>query len=79
MKIKLRIVTWGDAWGLNSWADHEDDDHKPMQVVSAGILIREDETGIALSRGNDEVGRHAGVFFIPRGMIQKVKRITLDV
>lgn len=88
-KVKLMdcvLVEWEDAYAHSRWEHIDENDPHPTFIVkSVGFVIFYDKRGIKLTQGikvdkDDEDLMGAGIFFIPRGMIRKIKklRITAD-
>jgi hypothetical protein len=83
-KIKMMdcvLVEWEDAYGHSRW-EHigHDEPHASFVVRSVGFVIFCDKRGIKLTQGikvdkDDEDPMGAGVFFIPKGMIRKIKKL----
>jgi len=68
------IVTWMDAWGEDVQRETENLEHHPVETVSVGFLVREDEVGasIAMDTYTDTLSEVRNTAFIPRGMIRKI-------
>lgn len=72
-RVRIALVYWLDAHQA------EDDDGLPgLEQISAGILIRADQTAVKLAqitdgRDWDDGAGHRDVLTIPRGMVQKLE------
>lgn len=70
------VVVWDDAHARNQAVEYTEDEvrnlHRPEQVVTLGLVIRQDETGISFY--TEETGPDAvrGANFIPAAMIKEV-------
>jgi hypothetical protein len=79
MKLKIGDcveVIWEDACGGRGWcAPYEEG----VEVVSAGILVRNTKRGICLASGIDnedkELEKVLLPSFIPRGMVKRVRKL----
>lgn len=49
--------------------------HGPLVITNVGFLVKQDKVGVTLTAGLDENGNYAGNFFIPQGMLRKIKKI----
>lgn len=79
MKQPLVEVLWDDAhMSLDEYTaeEAERDIHRPEQVKSYGLLVREDERGvtIAMDIGVSD-GKYRKLTFIPKGMVIKVTEL----
>jgi hypothetical protein len=76
-KPDLVIVTWEDAWGASGWVslDRANADHRPLEVISTGFVVKADKKGVQLTSWFDENGNPSGQSFVPRGMITKIKKV----
>lgn len=71
------IVEWGDAHSGARWVPKEDMavTHGPLVITNVGFLVKQDKVGVTLTAGLDENGNFAGNFFIPTGMLRKIKKV----
>lgn len=69
------LVDWLDAWSHDVTQGHEEaESNVPLQMHDVGFLIGDTDDGVTLAMSNGSSDyRHIG--FIPRGMIQKVKKL----
>lgn len=77
MKLpRVVLVAWRDAVGLSDgWGQFESKDHKPRLVVSVGLVLREDKTGVSLAQSLDSKGHDDHAIFIPRCNIESVEEL----
>ena len=75
-KPDIVVITWGDAWGEASWKrlSTAAEEHEALEVTSTGFVIKADKIGVSVCTGFDENGNPAGQFFVPHGMIRKIKK-----
>ena len=73
------ICRWMDAHARNQAVEYTEDEvrnlHRPEEVITLGLLLKEDSEGISLyteSTGPSEV---RGANFIPAGMIKEIIRL----
>lgn len=70
---RLVVVTWNDAWEPGH---NEKIEHRPFVQCSVGFEIKNDAVGLTIAGCIDEAGDSHREMFIPRGMIQRVRRVT---
>jgi hypothetical protein len=66
---KIVAVSWNDAHFNTDEADASDTVHRPWVYVTAGILVKSDETGVTIAQDEGEDGKYRGRTFVPRAMI----------
>ena len=76
MKPELVALRWLDAHGTatNTYELHELP-HKALEIVTYGLLLRDDEQGISLACEDCGGGTYRGVTFIPRALVVDVRPI----
>lgn len=67
------LEIWACEWEDAHWnSDEFESDrivHRPVNYVSVGILLKDDDTGMSLSTDICEVGTFRGINFVPAKMI----------
>jgi hypothetical protein len=75
-KPPLIALRWTDAHGdATSTYEMHDLPHKALEIVTYGLLLRDDHDGITVASEDCGSGCYRGVTFVPRNMIVGVKRI----
>jgi len=75
MKAGTRVsVEWEDAYADSGWVAEEKINHEPAIVETLGIVHFHDKRGLYLVQTKIE-NFTSGRFFIPNGMIRKIKVI----
>ena len=76
MKLRLAIVTWGDAWGSNSWTAAEqlvgDEQEGPSMVRTVGWVGKGTKEGVLIRSTLTPRGASPLYSYIPRGMIKSI-------
>lgn len=74
---ELVKVTWEDAHGSAANVVYSIDEipHCPVQVVSYGILLKEDEVGVSIASEKCDADCWRGYSFIPNGMLIKIEPV----
>lgn len=74
-KGDIAQVDWLDAHSKHGWWGKGDTkwDGRGFPVTMGATVVEENDKGITLTMGIADDGQAAGAFFIPRGMIQKVR------
>lgn len=57
--MKLVAIHWVDSCSTDDWTDLEEIDLNPAEVISVGIVIKEDEHGYILATNIDTSNKHA--------------------
>lgn len=68
-KHQLYAVVWDDAQRITGEVEPHEVPHKPCRIVSIGVLLRSDGSGVSLAGEVMDDGRYRDIDFIPRGMI----------
>lgn len=70
-------VTWNDAHGsaANVAYDLDEIPHCPIEVVSYGLLLKDDEVGVSIASEACDTTTFRGYSFIPRQMVVKVEAV----
>ena len=68
-KLEVWACEWEDAHWNSDEFEKDQLVHRPVNYVTVGILLKDDETGMSLSTDICEVGTFRGVNFIPAKMI----------
>jgi hypothetical protein len=72
-------VIWWDAHARPQAVEYTEDEvktlHQPAEVITLGLLIKEDDTGISLYSEEPGPDSVRGANFIPAGMIKEVIRL----
>lgn len=66
---KLMVVTWLDHFSRGNWHDVEPADLEPLEVVSVGWMVDEDDTMVALSNGMTGGGKAVHTISILKAVI----------
>jgi len=77
MSIPILEVEWEDACSSTAWRDVDEAKEwasEPLICVTVGYLISNTKGGIALSMSKTQ-NSLGGLWFIPRGVIRRVKRV----
>ena len=73
------VVIWDDASARSQAVEYSEDEinqlHKPEVIITLGLLIKEDPTGISLYTENTGYDSIRGLSFIPSAMIKEVIRL----
>jgi hypothetical protein len=72
--LHIAAVVWDDAHA-SAVAEYSEDEiarAKPFKFTSVGLLVRADETVVAIAGEQGEDGKFRGVTFIPRGMVVSI-------
>lgn len=73
---ELVKVIWLDAHGsATSTFELEEIPHAPIEVVSYGILLKEDDVGVSIASEKCDDSCYRGHSFIPKGMLVRVEPI----
>ncbi len=74
---ELVRVIWKDAHGsaANVVYELEEIPHEPIEVVSYGVLLKDDEVGVSIASEKCDDSCYRGYSFIPRGMLVRVEPI----
>lgn len=74
---ELVKVTWEDAHGsaANVVYELEEIPHQPVEVVSYGLLLKQDPIGVSIASEQCDTSCYRGYSFIPAGMLVKVERV----
>ena len=46
-------------------------------VRIAGFVVKNDKEGISIAQGYGENGQYTGHFFVPAGMIRKIRKVKI--
>jgi hypothetical protein len=73
------MVVWDDAHGCEegwqTWQPKEH--HQPRKILTVGIVLKDDDTGMALAQNKDRrARRYDHIIFVPRACIQEVTDVT---
>lgn len=68
-KLEIWACEWEDAHWNSDEFESDRIVHRPVNYVSVGILLKDDETGMSLSTDICEVGTFRGINFVPAKMI----------
>lgn len=68
-KLEIWACEWEDAHWDNNEYQQDQLIHRPVNYVSVGILLKDDETGMSLSTDLCEEGTFRGINFVPAKMI----------
>ena len=70
-------VYWLDAHGSAANIAYELDEipHQPVDVVSRGVLLKDDEVGVSIASETCDKTIYRGYSFIPRVLISKVEPV----
>lgn len=76
LKPVLVSVRWMDAHGTATavYEPHELP-HKALEIVTYGLLLRDDEAGISIASEDCGAGTYRGVTFVPRALVIECKPI----
>ena len=74
-KLEVWACEWEDAHWNSDEFEKDQLVHRPVNYVTVGILLKDDETGMSLSTDICEVGTFRGVNFIPAKMIVRRWRV----
>ena len=73
------VVIWDDAHARNQAVEYVEEEviqqHRPEEVKTLGLVIKEDKTGISLYTEETGPDSIRGVNFIPAGMIKEIIRL----
>lgn len=71
----LVALRWLDAHGTatNSYELHELP-HKALEIVTYGLLLRDDEHGVSVACEYCGGGAYRGVTFVPRSLVVEIKQ-----
>lgn len=69
----LVLVEWRDAGTHDEWSVEHDTE--PVRCYTAGFVLRDDETAMAVAGTRGEGGQHCSLMIIPRGCIVSVTRL----
>lgn len=77
MKPPLVALTWMDAHGTatNTYELHELP-HKALEIVTYGLLLREDEAGVSIAAEDCGGGCFRGVTFVPAALVKSIKPLS---
>ncbi len=70
-------VIWGDAHAMGGQYAVTDIKHEPLIVRTYGVIIRDDEDGIAIAAEDipeEDPMNYRGITFIPRSLVIGVER-----
>jgi len=72
---ELVKVVWNDAHGsaANVVYELEEIPHAPIEVVSYGLLLKEDEVGVSIASEKCDSSCYRGYSFVPRGMLVRIE------
>lgn len=76
-KPELVLVEWDDAWSKDEWVDVNLAKNVSVNasVQLVGFVVKRDKTGILLSQGIAAAESYPNLFFVPKGMVKKVKTL----
>lgn len=76
MKPEVVALRWMDAHGTatNTYELHELP-HKALEIVTYGLLLRDDAEGVSIASEDCGGGCFRGVTFVPRSLVLAVKPI----
>lgn len=73
------VVVWKDAHARNQAVEYTEDEvlnlHRPEEIVTLGLLLKEDSEGISLYTENTGHDAVRGANFIPAAMLKEVIRL----
>ena len=78
MRPPLVSVRWKDAHataGTTAYELHELP-HKASEILSYGLLLRDDADGISIASEDAGAGMFRGITFVPRALVVEVKPVT---
>lgn len=77
MNGQLVKVTWIDAHGSAANTTYSIDEipHLPVEVISYGVLLRDDELGVSIASEVCDLNIYRGYSFIPRVLIKRVEPV----
>jgi hypothetical protein len=67
------LIEWEDAYSGSSWRHKDDIKHEALIVETVGYVHMHDKEGIYVIQTLAKSGDTSGRFFIPSGMIRKIK------
>lgn len=68
-KLEIWACEWEDAHYDGNEYGADEITHRPINYVSVGILLRDDDTGFATATDINESGAYRGINFVPARMI----------
>ena len=76
MTPPLVALRWNDAHGTatTTYELHELP-HKAVEIVTYGLLLRDDDAGISIACEDAGGGCYRGVTFVPRALVVEVKHL----
>ena len=81
-RYPLVRVEWVDSCGIRRWSDNSSvKELTPLDCVSVGWVLRDDETSINLVSSNDGQGEDSnvdGIQCIPRSAVRKVEHLRIS-
>lgn len=74
---ELVKVVWQDTHGsaANVVYDIDEIPHCPIEVISYGLLLKDNEVGVSIASEKVDQDTYRGYSFMPRGMIVKVEPV----
>ena len=74
------LIEWQDITAIDSpWATEEDiKDLSPSLILTAGTLVRENESYITVAGSIGKDGEFGDVSCIPRGCVISIKNLTVE-
>lgn len=74
---ELVCVRWLDAHGSAANVTYSIDEipHTPIEVISYGILLKEDDIGISIASERCDADCWRGYSFVPRGMLVRMEPV----
>lgn len=75
-KPPLVALTWLDAHGsaTDQYEIHELP-HKALEIVTYGLLLRDDEAGVSIANEYCGGGVYRGVTFVPHSLVVEIKPV----
>ena len=73
------VVVWLDAHARSQAVEYTEDEvinlHRPEEVITLGLLLKEDQNGVSLYCENTGPDAIRGANFIPAAMIKEIIRL----
>lgn len=78
--VPFVLCEWADAWKsavTDTTVETSGDEHKPIQCIHAGWVVRDDEAGIQLASEYSPNGTYRHLAFVPRAMVVSITPVKL--
>lgn len=73
--LELWACEWEDAHYNSGEFERHEVVHRPVNYITVGIILRNDETGISMASDICEAGTFRGMNFIPRKMVVRAWKV----